>query len=366
MSKDYYETLGIPRNASKDDIKKAFRNLAHKYHPDKKGGDERKFKEVSEAYSILSDDKKRAEYDTYGRVFSGGAGGQGGSTSGFSGFGQGFEGFDFSNFAQGQGGNFEFDLGDIFGDIFGGGRGNRVKRGSDISIDIELSFSEAIFGVERRVLLRRSLVCEHCKGTGAESGSAMKTCTTCNGKGKIRETKRSFIGSFTSERVCNQCGGTGKVPEKICEVCRGAGVERKEKEVIIRIPAGIDDGEMVRLSGEGEAVSKGVPGDLYVKIHVKKDPVFRKENANLVMDLSIKLSSALLGDEYNIATLDGSIKVKIPEGITHGEILRVRGKGVPIDKNRRGDLMIHIKINLPKKLSRDQKKLIEELKKEGI
>lgn len=366
MSKDYYEILGVAKNASKDDIKKAFRNLAHKYHPDKKGGDEQKFKEASEAYSVLSDDKKRAEFDAYGRVFSGAGGagqGAGFDPSGFA----GFEGFDFSNFAQGQGnGNFEFDLGDIFGDMFGGHRESRVKRGNDISIDIELSFSEAIFGTERRVLLRRSIVCEHCKGTGAEEGSAMKTCPTCNGKGKIRETKRSFLGSFTSVHTCNECGGTGKIPEKRCGVCRGAGVERKEKEVTIRIPSGIDDGEMVRLSGEGEAVAKGVPGDLYVKIHVKKHQIFRKENTNLVMDLSIKLSSALLGDEYNIATLDGDIKVKIPEGITHGEILRVRGKGVPIDKSRRGDLLIHIKITLPNKLSREQRKMVEELKKEGI
>ena len=194
----------------------------------------------------------------------------------------------------------------------------------------------------------------------------MKTCPTCNGKGKIRETKRSLLGSFTSVHTCNECAGGGKVPEKRCGVCRGAGVERKEKEVVIRIPSGIDDGEMVRLTGEGEAISKGTPGDLYVKIHVKKDPVFRKENANLVMDLSVKLSSALLGDEYTIGSLDGDIKVKIPEGITHGEILRVRGKGVPVDKNKRGDLLIHIKITLPSKLSREAKKLVEELKKEGI
>lgn len=360
----------MPKNASKDDIKKAFRNLAHKYHPDKKGGDEKKFKEVNEAYSVLTDDKKRSEYDAYGRVFSGNGGAQGGAgfdPSGYSGFGEGFGGFDFSNFTGGNGQGFgsEFDLGDIFGDIFGGGRESRVKRGSDVSIDIELSFAEAIFGVLRRVLLRKSGLCEHCGGNGAEPGSAMKTCPTCNGKGKIRETKRSFMGSFTSVHACNECGATGKIPEKYCSVCRGEGVLRKEKEVSINVPPGIEDGEMIRISGEGEAVPKGVPGDLYVKIHVKSHPVFRKEGANLAMDLSVKLTSALLGDEYNVPTLDGDIKVKIPEGITHGEILRVRGKGVPRNAGR-GDLLIHIKIIFPNKLSREAKKAAEELKKEGI
>lgn len=367
MNKDYYDTLGIARNASKEEVKKAFRNLAHKYHPDKKGGDEKKFKEVSEAYSVLSDDKKRSEYDAYGRVFSGG---QNAGADPFEGFSSqtGSSNWDFSNFAQGQGqGGFEFDLGDIFGDIFGGGnRETRTRRGTDVSIDIELSFAEAIFGVERRVLLRKAGICDHCSGSGAEPGSAMKTCPTCNGKGKIRETKRSFIGSFSSVHTCNECGGAGKVPEKRCANCRGEGVLRQEKEVVIRVPAGIEDGEMIRLSGEGEAVARGVPGDLYVKIHVKSHPVFRKEGTNLVMDLSIKMSSALLGDEYSIGTLDGEIKVKIPEGITHGEILRVRGKGVPIDKSRRGDLLIHIKINFPNKLSREAKRLVEELKREGI
>jgi len=203
MKNDYYDTLGIPRNASKEDIKKAFRNLAHKYHPDKKGGDEKKFKEVSEAYSVLSDDKRRAEYDTYGKTFSGA--GAGGGTSGFT----GFEGFDFGDFAsnfsgfsnqQGQQGGFEFDLGEMFGDIFGGGRTGRVKRGRDISMDIELSFEESIFGVERRVLLNKNAECDKCRGSGAEPGSSEKTCVSCNGKGKVRESARSFLGGAFSPR----------------------------------------------------------------------------------------------------------------------------------------------------------------------
>jgi molecular chaperone DnaJ len=366
MNKDYYEILGLQKGASKDEIKKAFRNLAHKYHPDKKGGDEQKFKEASEAYSVLSDDKKRAEYDTYGRVFGGNGGGQAG---GFD-PSQGFGGFDFSGFTKGFGGgedgfSNEFDLGDIFGDFFGGGNG-RQKRGRDISIDVELSFEESIFGTERRVLLNKTSVCDSCSGSGAEKGIGEKTCTTCNGKGQVRETKKSFLGSFSTVRTCNTCGGRGKIPEKPCTKCRGEGVTKKQHEILVKIPTGIENGEMIRMTGEGEAVSKGTSGDLYIKVHVRHHSMFRKESSNLAMDLLVKLSSALLGDEYEIKALDGNIKIKIPEGIKNGEILRVKGRGVPIDKSRRGDLMVHIKIDIPQHLSKSAKKLVEELKKEGL
>lgn len=363
MSKNYYELLGVTKTATQDDIKKAFRTMAHKYHPDKKGGDESKFKEVNEAYSVLSDDKKRSEYDAYGRVFSGGAGGgQQGP--------EGFEGFDFSGFASGQGfgdngQGFEFDLGDIFGDFFGGQR-ERVRRGRDISVDIELSFSESIFGTERRMLLNKTSACETCRGIGAKPGTKMETCKTCNGKGKIREARRSIFGSVQTTRTCDTCQGRGQVPAEKCVTCHGAGVIRKQEEIVVRIPVGIEDGEVIRLGGAGEAMQGGSPGDLYVKVHVQKHPLFRREGSNLLMDLSVKLSSALLGDEYTIETLDGNVTVKIPEGIHHGEILRLKGKGVPIDRNRRGDLLIKIVIDLPSKLSRDAKKLVEELKKQGI
>lgn len=358
MAKNYYEILGVPKNASKDDIKKAFRKLAHKYHPDIKGGDETKFKEVNEAYGVLSDDKKRAEYDTYGRVFNGAGGQQGG---------QGFGGFDFSGFTNGGQGfeGFEgFDLGDIFGDIFGGGR-SRTKRGRDISIDIEISFQESIFGVERVVLLNKTSVCSTCAGSGADKGSEMVTCSVCNGKGKIHEVKKSFLGSFAAVRVCDVCHGKGKVPKKRCPDCGGLGINKKEQEIKINIPSGIDDGEMIRLSGAGEAITGGSSGDLYVKIHVKPHSVFKKEGADLVMTLNIKLSDALLGAEYKINTLDGEIKVKIPEMVSFGEILRVRGKGVPVGK-KRGDLLIKIHIELPNKLSKEAKKIVDDLRKEGI
>jgi molecular chaperone DnaJ len=366
MAKDYYEILGVPKSASGEEIKKAFRSLAHKYHPDKKGGDDKKFKEVSEAYSVLSDEKRRAEYDTYGQTFNQGGAGPGGFNP------QDFAGFDFSNFAgfggrgaEGQG--VEFDLGDLFGDFFGGGRRSQTKRGRDISIDVELPFAEAIFGTERKILLNKSSVCGECKGNGARPGTEMILCAVCNGKGKIRETKRSFIGSFSTVRACDSCNGLGKVPREKCHTCKGSGVLRREQEISVVIPAGIEDGEMIRLSGGGEAVPHGgVPGDLYIKVHVKKHHLFKKEGVNLVTDLNIKLSSALLGEEYALQTLDGEIKVKIPEGVSIGEVLRVKGNGVPYEKGKRGDLLIRLSIKLPNKLSREARRIVEELKREGI
>ncbi len=360
MSKDYYEILGVQKSASKEELKKAFYKLAHKYHPDKKGGDAAKFKEASEAYAVLSDDKKRAEYDTYGRVFSesGGAGNAGQAG--------GFGGFDFSQFTQGGANGFGFDFEDIFSDFFGGRSSGRTERGRDISIDLQLSFSEAVFGSDRKIIITKTSVCSECKGNGGKHGTEMITCSTCNGKGKIKESKRSFFGTFVVERTCNECHGKGKVPKEKCPVCKGVGVMRREEEIEVKIPAGVDDGEMVRLGGAGEAVAGGTAGDLYIKIHVSRHPLFKKEGNNLVTELKIKLTDALLGADYNLQTLDGVEKIKIPAGMTFGETLRVKGKGVPFEKNRRGDLMIKIQIELPKKLSKEAEKVIEQLKKEGI
>jgi molecular chaperone DnaJ len=375
MSKDYYQILGIQKGASKEEIKKAFRVLAQKHHPDKKGGDSGKFKEINEAYQVLSDDKKRAEYDTYGRTFEGGRGASGfdpndfgfsnqGGQWDFSGFGgQGFEGFSAEN---GQSSGFEFDLGDIFGDIFGGRGGTRKQRGRDISIDVELSFAESIFGVERKMLLNKISVCNSCRGSGAREGTEMIICQACNGKGKIHETKRSFFGAVSSVRVCDNCSGAGKIPKEKCRECAGEGTVRKEEEISVKIPPGIDDGEMIRISGGGEALARGTPGDLYVKIHVRTHPVWRKEGKDLVTDLNIKLSTALLGGEFPIKTLDGEIVVKIPEGVNIGEILRIKSRGVPIGKQNRGDMLIKLHIEMPKRMSKEAKKLVEELKKEGI
>ena len=352
--KDYYETLGVDRDASKEDIKKAFRKLAHKYHPDKAGGDEARFKEVSEAYSVLSDDKKKEEYDSYGKTF--GEGGFGG------------QGFDFSQFMsgfanQGQGG-FEFDLGDIFGDFFSGS--NRKQRGRDIAVDLELSFDESVFGVEKEISLNKFSNCEICHGSGAKPGSGMDTCKTCNGKGSIREVRRSIIGSFSTTRICDTCNGSGKIPKEKCDSCSGSGIKKKNQKIKVQIPSGIEDGEVLRLSQQGEAVSGGMPGDLYIKIRVKDHPIFKKQGSNLIMDLPIKLTDAILGTSKTIKTLDGSISLKVPAGVSFNEILKVKEKGVPIARNKRGDLLVKIKIEIPQKLSKEARKYLENLKDLGL
>jgi molecular chaperone DnaJ len=364
MAKDYYQILDIPRNATKEDIKKAYRRLAHKFHPDKAGGNEEKFKEINEAYHVLIDDAKRAEYDRYGRVFSGTAG-----TSGSGGFD--FGGFDFGDFGDfsAEGGRtFDWDLGDIFGNVFGfeTRRRARVKRGRDISIDLEISFEESVFGAERKIVLTKPGICEKCHGKGAEEGVGFKTCPACQGSGRIHETKRSFFGTITSQSECGNCYGRGKVPEKKCPVCKGEGVMIKNEEVNIKIPAGIEDMQMIKLAGQGEAISHGIAGDLYVKVHVRPHPVFQRSGNNLLMNLNIRLSDALLGAEKEIKTLDGVIRLKIPAGIDSGEILRIRDKGIPNERGERGSLLIKIIIKTPKRLSSRIKKIIEDLREEGI
>lgn len=354
--KDYYQMLGLERGASKDEVKKAFRKLAARYHPDKENGDETRFKEISEAYAVLGDDKKRAEYDTYGHAFSG------------AGAGGGFAGFNWSDFAQaaqGNAGGFEFDLGDIFGEVFRGGQTQRVNRGRDISIDIELSFEEAVFGVERSIILNKLNTCRECNGSGGKKGTEMVNCTVCNGNGRIRETRQSILGSFQTVRECSSCRGTGSTPKEKCQHCAGLGVRKTEESIKVSVPAGIQNGEMIRLSGRGEAAAGGVPGDLYVKIHVRPHALITRDGDNLHTTLHIKLSDALLGSMYDIETLDGKLSLKIPAGIKYGESLRVKGKGVP-QGGSRGDFLVKVIIDLPKKLSRQAKKLVEELKEQGI
>ncbi|HBM46075.1 MAG: Chaperone protein DnaJ [Parcubacteria group bacterium GW2011_GWF2_38_76] len=364
---DYYKVLGVEKNASKEDIKKAFHKLAHKHHPDKKGGDEKKFKEINEAYQTLSDDEKRSQYDRYGKNFGGGAGPQG-----FSGFGNGGGfGFDFGDMFRGGGEGVEFDASnveDLFSSFFGGGRSGRgkVKRGRDISADILISFSESIFGIERKIQINKVSVCDICSGTGAKKGSAMVKCKTCDGTGKIIENERSFLGTFATERVCDKCFGAGENPKENCPNCKGEGVLKKNEEILVKVPAGIEDGQMIRFSGRGEAVPHGSPGDLYVKIHVEKHPTWRREGINLVTDLEIKLTDALLGTIYKLKTLDGEMDIKIPEGISFGEILRIKGKGVPTERSGRGDIHINIRIKIPKKLSKKEEEFVRKLKEEGL
>ncbi len=363
--KDYYQSLGVEKNASKEEIKKAYRKLAHEYHPDK-GGNAEKFKEVNEAYSVLGNDEKRAQYDQYGQTFSNG-GPQGG---GFGGFDQGgFGGFDFSGFQNAQGGqNFEFDLGDIFGDFFGGGGGGRKKqkKGRDIQVDLEITFAESIFGAEKNISFTKTSHCDDCNGTGAKKGTDMVTCSVCNGIGKVVETKRSIFGVFNTEKTCERCGGIGKVPKEKCNKCGGDGLVKKQEQVKVNIPFDVEDGESIRLTGAGEAVKGGQNGDLYIKLHVRNKTVFERQGKDIATVLNIKLSDALLGAKYSLETLDGPIELKIPEGVSFGEVLRIKGKGIPMDNGRRGDLLIEVNIKIPTHLSKNAKKVINDLINEGL
>lgn len=360
MSKDYYEILGVERSSSKEEIKKAYRAMAHKHHPDKKGGNEAKFKEINEAYYVLGDDKRRKDYDRFGRVFSGQAGGYGAGDFGFEevwqNFGGGFGGFD---------GDFTDIFDSIFGSDFGGTRTAR-QRGRDISIDIVLPFGDAVFGTNRKVLLTKKSVCKSCKGSGAEASSERVRCDICGGSGTVKESKRSFFGTFTSLSECRKCRGRGEIIKNPCKTCSGEGVLRQEEEIEIAIPAGMNDGEMIRVSGAGEAAHLGSSGDLYVKIHVEPHSDFWREGANILTNLEVPLSDALLGEESVLDALDGKIKIKIPQGVDSGDVLRVRGRGVPKQAGSRGDLLIKVKVKNPKKLSKKVRELIEELKKEGL
>lgn len=354
--KDYYQVLGVPRNASQDEIKKAYRHLAHQFHPDKSGGNGEKFKEVNEAYQVLGNEQKRAQYDRFGST---------GFNNTASGNGSGFE-WDFSNFAQGFEGA---DLGDILGDVFGfgaSGYGRQTPRGRDIAIDIELQFAEAVFGTNRTVLLRKTAVCASCNGSAREPGTASKTCAHCNGSGSVHETRRSFLGSFTKLHPCATCHGTGQVPETACRSCRGAGVVQASEEITISIPAGLGDGEMIKLVGKGEAVAGGVSGDLYIKVHLIPDKKFGRSGFDITTTLDISVTDGLLGIEKQLDTLEGTLRVQIPAGMASGSILRIRGKGIPRARGGRGDLLITVYIKPPRKLSKKARELLEELKKEGV
>ncbi len=358
MSKDYYLILGLSKNASKEEIKRAYRKLAHQHHPDKSGGDEQKFKELNEAYQILGDDAKRKQYDQFDSAFSSeGAG----SSWNSSGFGEGGFGFDFSG----------SNLGDIFEDFLGGfsgfdPRGGRHKRGSDISISIDISFSDSVFGATRNVLLERTSLCEACHGNGAEPGTAKKKCGTCQGTGTVRESRRSVFGSFTSLGVCSHCAGSGEIPEKPCKTCKGIGVFKKRENIEIHIPSGIQDGEAIKLTGLGEAVKGATAGDLYVRIHAQVHPIFKREGNDLLMDVYMLPTKLILGGEETIETLDGKISVHIPELSKPGDYLRVRQKGIPKSRSTRGDLLMRLLLKFPKKISSHAKKLLSDLEKEGL
>ncbi|MFZ5965579.1 MAG: molecular chaperone DnaJ [Bacillota bacterium] len=353
MSKrDYYEVLGVDKGADEQTIKKAYRKMAMKYHPDRNPGDkeaEEKFKEANEAYEVLGDQNKRARYDQFGHAGVGN-GGQGGF-DGFSGFGGGFD--------------------DIFGDIFdmfgGGGFSGRGRRkggpekGADLKYEMGISFEEAAFGVEKDITVSRHEACEHCHGTGAKPGTSKKTCSKCNGSGEIRYAQRTPLGQFVNVKTCDVCQGEGTIIETPCDKCHGSGKNLKDKKIHIKIPAGVDTGSIIPLRGEGEPGVKGGPaGDLYIVLRVRPHEIFQRDGNDVICEIPITFVQATLGDELIVPTLDGKVKYKIPEGTQSGTIFRLKGKGIPHIKGYgRGDHYVKVIVEVPKKLNESQKELLK-------
>jgi molecular chaperone DnaJ len=369
--KDYYEILGVPKNASQSEIKNAYYKLAHQYHPDK-GGDAEKFKEINEAYHVLVDSEKRAQYDKFGRVFEGAQAGAG-AEAGFNGFDWqniNFEEQPFGFSSSGFGGDFDFS--DIFSDFFGGAtrqkqRTKNQNRGRDLEITLELTLEEAAYGAKKEVSFKTYVVCEHCHGKGYEPGSKLKTCPLCKGEGVIRETKRTIFGVFTQITECPKCHGRGKIPEEPCHVCGGDGRYYDSKTISVDIPQGVRDGETIKIRGEGEAGILGnASGDLYLKILIKTHPIFERKGDDLFMTVNISFPEAALGIEKEISTLDHKIIIlKIPAGTDSGEIFRLRGKGIKhFNTAGFGDLYVTVKIKTPKNISSKAKELLKEMQKE--
>ena len=371
---DYYKILGVSRGASDDEIKKAYRKLAHQYHPDKSGGDEKKFKEINEAYQVLSDKQKRQQYDQFGRTFEqGGAG-----FSGFEGFSArgGAGGWDFGDIfrqggfsARGGSSGWEFeggDFSDIFSDIFGtaSGRKRRAKAGRDIQVDVEIDFFEMVRGAAREIKLYKTVRCRVCGGTGGEPGAEKKICPTCKGKGRITKTRRSFLGSFSQVADCPECRGAGEVFSRKCSKCGGDGRAKEEVRIKIEIPAGISSGQTISLQGQGEAGEAGAPnGDLYVNVHVLPHPEFKRQGNDIISEKNITFSQAVLGDKIPIETIEGPVTMKIPAGTQSGEAFRIRAKGAPgLGTRSRGDHLVKITVKVPKNPTREQKKIIEQLR----
>lgn len=360
MSKrDYYEVLGVNKSASADEIKKAFRKAAVKYHPDKEGGDETKFKEVNEAYEVLKDQQKRQRYDQFGHA------GVGGSTGGGYSGGNPFEGFGGFN---GQNVHFDFGdggLGDIFGQFFGGGqqRSQGPKRGRDVETTLTLSFEEAVFGVEEKISLDMDDECSHCHGSTVEPGHSLKVCPICKGAGQQTRIMNTIFGQIQQAVTCETCKGAGKVPEKVCSVCKGKGTERRKQNVTLKVPAGIDDGATIRLGGRGEAVGGGERGDLYVHIRVKAHKKFTREGDIILSEEHISMIDAALGTEIEVETVDGKVRMKIPAGTQGGTDFKLSGHGVPhLRSTTRGAHIVSVIVDTPTKLSKKQKELLEQFR----
>lgn len=353
--RDYYEILGVGKDASADEIKKAFRRLAVQHHPDKEGGDEAKFKEINEAYEVLKDQSKRQRYDQFGHAGVGGAAGGGGDP--FGGF-------------NGQNVNFDFgDLGDIFGSFFGGGgpqRNRQPNRGRDVEIQIEISFEDAVFGTERDIKIDLEDTCEHCKGKTVEPGYELKTCATCKGAGQVVNVMRTIFGNIQQAAVCPTCKGAGKTPEKPCSVCHGKGTKRKEQKMTLKIPAGVDDGATIRLRERGEAVANGAKGDLYVHLRVKAHKKFTREGDLILSEEHVGMAEAALGTEIDVETVDGKVRMKVPAGTQSGTDFKLSNHGVPhLQKTTRGSHIVTILVDVPTKLSKHQQELLEEFQKDN-
>ena len=357
MSKrDYYEVLGISKDASADEVKKAYRKLAVKYHPDKEGGDETKFKEATEAYEVLKDTTKRQRYDQFGHAGVGGGASGGNPFEGFQGFGGQNMHFDFG----------DMGLGDIFGSFFGGGQssGRRSEdMGRDVQTDVTLTFEEAVFGIEKTIHVTMNDVCSHCKGNRAEPGYELKTCDVCKGAGQVVQQMNTIFGAIQQAAICKNCEGRGKIPEKPCSVCKATGVERTKQDITIKIPAGIDDGAVIRLREHGEAAANGNKGDLYVQINVKAHKYFTREGDLILSNEHIGMVDAALGTEIKVETVDGPVTMKIPAGTQSGTDFKLSGHGVPHirDKNR-GPHIVTILVDTPTNLSKEQKEILEGLK----
>lgn len=358
MSKrDYYETLGVQRNADADTIKKAYRKLAMEHHPDRNAGDkkaEQKFKEINEAYDVLKDDQKRATYDRFGhQAFEGGGAARGGA---------GMGGFDFSS-----------TFSDIFEDFFGGfggaarggqGGASGASRGADLRYNLSISLEEAFAGKQETIKVTTSVGCESCKGSGAEAGSKPTTCGTCNGAGRVRVQQ----GFFTIERGCNSCQGTGKIVKDPCRQCAGSGRTRKEKSLLVNIPSGVEEGTRIRLSGEGEAGTRGgQDGDLYIFLSIRPHTFFQRDGNNLLCKIPIPFTTAALGGSIEAPTIEGAkVKVTVPEGTQSGHTFRLRGKGMtPMRGNARGDMFIQVNVETPVNLNKKQRELLKEFEKSG-
>ncbi len=347
--RDYYDVLGVDRGASADEIKKAYRKLAKKYHPDlnpnDKEGAEAKFKEATEAYEVLSDDNKRSQYDQFGHAaFDQTAGGYGGGGAGFDGF----------------------DMGDIFSSFFGGGFGgqrqnpNAPQRGRDIAYNIDLTFEEACFGAEREITINHLEKCVECNGSGAAKGSSPITCPTCHGTGQVKTVQRTPLGNFQSVRTCSSCGGKGTIIKEPCRTCGGKGTVRNGKKIRIKIPAGIDNGQRVPVRNEGDAGVNGGPnGDLYLNVRVKPHKIFIRQGYDVLCDYPISFVQATLGAEVQVPTIDGKVSYTIPEGTQTGTVFRLKGKGIQkINSTQRGDQYVTIKVEIPKDLSESQKDIL--------